>query len=44
MMVAAQQMITGGIILSLVGLAMGEASTFDAHQSLDAFARGVRRI
>ena len=30
MMVAAQQMITGGIILTLIGLAMGEAATFDA--------------
>src|SRR5207247_448851 len=30
MMVAAQQMIAGGIILALSGLAMGEAASFDA--------------
>ena len=41
MMVAAQQMIAGGIILSLSGLAMGEAATFDvarvSARSLAAF-------
>ncbi|HXT42318.1 MAG TPA: EamA family transporter [Candidatus Angelobacter sp.] len=41
MMVAAQQMIAGGIILSLTGLATGEAATFDAARvstrSLAAF-------